>query len=171
LDSNGATPIVEDAPDIDNTVAAPQHDLMERMSFGRFARIVRRVLETLPPEFEPYLENLAVDIEEEPDLRTLRQLGFTDQDIADGDSLLGLYAFMDPPVAFNDPTHAHDWPRRIYIFKRPLEEAFPDAAKLEIEIRKTVIHELAHHFGFSERDLERWDANPNPFGDEVQEGD
>ncbi len=140
------------------------------MSFRRFAAIVQRVMETLPADFEPYLDNLVVDIEEEPDEETLRQMGFTEEEIADGDSLLGLYSHMDPPVAFNDPLHAHDWPRRIRIYRRPLEEEFPDRRELEIEIRKTVIHELAHHFGFNERDLEKWDANPDPFGDEEQEG-
>lgn len=137
---------------------------MSRMSYRRFAGIVRRVMETLPPEFEPYLDNLVVDIEEEPDEKTLREAGFTEEEIADGESLLGLYSVMDTPVLFNDPLHAQDWPRRIRIYRRPLEEEFDDPKTLEIEIRKTVIHELAHHFGFTERDLEKWDANPDPFG-------
>ena len=56
-------------------------------------------------------------------------------------------------------------PNRIIIFKYPLEEDFPDPRDLRIEIRKTVIHEIAHHFGWSDRDLERFDDNPDPFGD------
>ena len=53
---------------------------------------------------------------------------------------------------------------RLVIFKRPLEEEFPDPKQLQIEIRKTVIHELAHHFGYTDRDLEKFDDNPDPFG-------
>ena len=45
---------------------------------------------------------------------------------------------------------------RLVIFKRPLEEEFSDRDELIKEIRKTVIHELAHHFGYTDRDLERW---------------
>ena len=45
---------------------------------------------------------------------------------------------------------------RLVIFKRPLEEEFTDPDELREEIRKTVIHELAHHFGYTDRDLERW---------------
>jgi predicted Zn-dependent protease with MMP-like domain len=30
-------------------------------------------------------------------------------------------------------------------------------------VRKTVIHELAHHFGYTDADLEKFDDNPNPF--------
>ena len=56
-------------------------------------------------------------------------------------------------------------PNRIIIFKYPLEEDFPNPRDLRIEIRKTVVHEIAHHFGWSDRDLERFDDNPNPFGD------
>jgi predicted Zn-dependent protease with MMP-like domain len=57
---------------------------------------------------------------------------------------------------------------RLVIFKRPLEEEFPDRRQLMIEIRKTVIHELAHHFGWTDRDLERFDDNPDPFGDDLE---
>jgi hypothetical protein len=58
-------------------------------------------------------------------------------------------------------------PYRIVIYKGPLERDFPDPEQLRIEIRKTVIHELAHHFGWTDRDLERFDNTPDPFGDHV----
>jgi predicted Zn-dependent protease with MMP-like domain len=64
--------------------------------------------------------------------------------------------------------NVRDLPHRIIIFKRPLEESFPDRRDLLIEIRKTVIHELAHHFGYSDRDLKRFDNNPDPFGDDPE---
>ena len=37
--------------------------------------------------------------------------------------------------------------------------------ELLLEIRKTVIHEIAHHFGFNERDLERFESVKDPFRD------
>lgn len=46
-------------------------------------------------------------------------------------------------------------PNRILIFQRPLVEDFPDPDELRKEIRKTVIHELGHHFGLNEHDLEK----------------
>ena len=52
-----------------------------------------------------------------------------------------------------------DEPHRIFIYKRPLEEDFPDPRQLQIEIRKTVVHEVAHHFGMSDdrlHELERY---------------
>ncbi len=127
------------------------------MSLRRFGQIVRRVLQTLPQEFQPYLDNVVVDVEEQPDLETLRELGLTEQEIADGDSLYGLFAPMDLPSNWSaDALDLHDLPHRIIIYKRPLEEDFPERRQLLDEIRKTVIHELAHHFGYTDRDLEKW---------------
>jgi predicted Zn-dependent protease with MMP-like domain len=54
---------------------------------------------------------------------------------------------------------------RLVIYKRPLEEEFADPMQLQIEIRKTVVHELAHHFGWTDRDLEKFDDTADPFGD------
>jgi predicted Zn-dependent protease with MMP-like domain len=154
---------------VDNVPGRRQHEGMKRMSLERFGRIVAGVMETLPEEFKPYLENLVVDVEEQPDERTLREQGFTPEQIADGESLYGLFCpfpIADGPdfggVAPGDlPLH------RIIVFKNPLEEDFPDRRELRREIRKTVIHELAHHFGYTERDLEPFESKDDPFGDEA----
>jgi predicted Zn-dependent protease with MMP-like domain len=130
---------------------------MKRMSLGRFGRIVARVMETLPEEFRPYLDNLVVDVEEEPDERTLRRAGFTDEEISAGETLFGLFDPLELPSLYaGDAVDVNDILHRLVIFKRPLEEEFPDRKQLLIEIRKTVVHELAHHFGWTDRDLERW---------------
>ena len=139
------------------------------MSLQKFGRIVAGVLETLPEEFKPYLANLVVDVEEEPDERLLREQGFTPEEIADGESLYGL--FCPFPIA-GEPDFggvaADDLPlHRIIVFKNPLEEDFPEPRELRREIRKTVIHELAHHFGYSERDLEPFESKEDPFTDDI----
>ena len=134
------------------------------MSLRRFGQIVALVMKTLPAEFQPYLDNVVVDVEKEPDIETLRQQGFTAEEIANGESLYGLFAPIDLPTAWgSDVVDVRDLPHRITIYKRPLEEDFPTRRQLMIEIRKTVIHELAHHFGYTDRDLEKFDDNPDPF--------
>jgi len=85
------------------------------------------------------------------------------KEIAAGDSLYGLFVPM--PLRQPDSGDFLDNPHRILIFKRPLEDDFPDPGQLRIEIRKTVIHELAHHFGWTDKDLERFDDKPDPFGE------
>jgi predicted Zn-dependent protease with MMP-like domain len=141
---------------------------MKRMSLRRFGNIVVRVLETLPDELKRYLANIVVDVEDEPDLPTLRRMDFTDEEIAAGETLYGLFDPLPLPdtsgMDFDDPPH------RIIIYKRPLEEDFPKRRELMLEIRKTVMHELAHHFGYTDRDLEEFDATPDPFGDDFDPG-
>jgi len=156
----------ESAPGVDNGPAACQHDRMKRMSLRKFGLVVARVMETLPAEFQQYLDNVVVDVEEEPDIETLRRMDFTEEEIAEGESLYGLFAPLDLPSGWaGEVVDVRDLPHRIIIYKRPLEEDFPDRRQLMIEIRKTVIHDLAHHFGYNEADLEKFDDNPDPFGD------
>jgi predicted Zn-dependent protease with MMP-like domain len=137
--------------------------MKKRMTLRKFGAIVRGVLDTLPEAIARHLDNVVVDVEEEPDEETLRQMGFTEEEIEEGESLYGLFVPM--PVAFPEDGSFLDHPHRILIYKRPLEEDFPNPRQLRIEIRKTVIHELAHHFGWTDRDLERFDAKEDPFGD------
>jgi predicted Zn-dependent protease with MMP-like domain len=131
---------------------------------SRFRRIVARVVETLPAEIKQHIHNVVVDIEDEPSEAMLRELGYSDKEIEDGATLLGLFVPMRVPGGLGGDEML-DQPGRILIFKLPLEECFPDRRQLLIEIRKTVIHEIAHHFGYSDRDLERFDDKPDPFGD------
>jgi predicted Zn-dependent protease with MMP-like domain len=130
---------------------------MKRMSMNEFCRIVARVMETLPEVFRPHIPNVVVDVEEEPDERTLRNAGFTDKEIAAREPLFGLCDPLELPTIFSDEAvDVNTMLHRLVIFKRPLEEAFPDPDELRDEIRKTVIHELAHYFGYTDRDLEKW---------------
>jgi predicted Zn-dependent protease with MMP-like domain len=136
---------------------------MDRMTLRKFGRIVRRVMESLPEEFAQYLDNVVVDVADEPDEELLRHAGLTDDEIEDGETLLGLFDPFPVPDIGLEPGEA---PHRLWIFKRPHEEEFPDPKRLRTEIRKTVIHELAHHFGWSDADLAKFDDNPDPFQDD-----
>lgn len=132
------------------------------MSMNKFAAVVRQAIDSLPDEITRHLENVVIDVEEEPSEEFLREAGFTDEEIAEGDSLYGYFMPMDGVSA----SEMLENPNRILIFRNPLEEDFPDRGELLIEIRKTVVHEIAHHFGLSDRDLEKFDDNPDPFGDQ-----
>jgi predicted Zn-dependent protease with MMP-like domain len=135
---------------------------MKRMSLRKFGQIVHSVMETLPQEIKEHLDNVVVDVEEEPDEKLLRDMDFSEEEIAAGDSLYGLFV----PMQLLTPDHVDflDHPHQILIYKNTLEDDFPDPKQLRIEIRKTVIHELAHHFGWTDRDLQRFDDTEDPFG-------
>lgn len=128
----------------------------------QFMAIVQEVLETLPDEIKRHLDNVVIDVEEAPTDDFLREAGYTDEEIDSGETMYGYFM----PMEGVSSTEMLENPNRILIFKFPLEEDFPDPCELRIEIRKTVIHEIAHHFGWSDRDLERFDDNPDPFGEE-----
>ncbi|VTR99871.1 Uncharacterized protein OS=Roseiflexus sp. (strain RS-1) GN=RoseRS_0308 PE=4 SV=1: DUF1025 [Gemmata massiliana] len=130
------------------------------MSMKKFAAVVRSAIDSLPDEIKQHLENVVIDVEEEPSVEFLRDAGFTDEEIEAGDSLYGYFMPMEGVQA----SEMLENPNRILIFRNPLEDDFPDPHELQIEIRKTVVHEIAHHFGWSDRDLERFDDNPDPFG-------
>ena len=137
---------------------------MKPMTLEQFGEIVGGVMETLPLEIVEHLDNVVVDVEEAPSRRLLREMGFTEEEIEAGDSLYGLFVPMQ--IGMPDEVDLLDHPHRILIFKNTLEEDFPDPKQLRIEIRKTVIHELAHHFGWTDRDLERFDSKEDPFEDD-----
>jgi predicted Zn-dependent protease with MMP-like domain len=123
---------------------------MRRLSRKQFHDLVVATVDSLPEAAKKYLHNVVVDVEDEPGVQTLRELGFSDEEIDDGETLYGLFA---PMPGF---THDIDDPRRIIVYKRPLEEDFPNQDELIEEIRKTVLHELHHHFGYTERDISTW---------------
>ena len=94
---------------------------------------VKRALDSLPPELAAALVNVAVVIEDEnPE----------DPDI------FGLYEGI--PLTERGSGDFGQLPDRIAIYRRPLEADFDDPAELREEIRITVLHELAHYFGFDE---------------------
>jgi predicted Zn-dependent protease with MMP-like domain len=151
---------------------------MKPMSLERFGRYVARIVKNLPVEIKEHLHNVEVYVEDEPDPERLRRSGYTEEEIAEGVALFGEFLPLgaddelpeeddDEPLEF--PFDYLDQPHRLIIYKGPHEREFLEKRRMLIEIRKTVIHELAHHFGYSEKDLARFDDNPDPFGEEVEE--
>jgi predicted Zn-dependent protease with MMP-like domain len=140
----------------------PQHVGMKRMSMQQFGEVVRKSVDLLPATIKRHLDNIVIDIEEAPTDDFLRDAGYTDEEIDAGDMPYGYFMPMNMPSEDKDML---DLPNRILIFKFPLEEDFPDQDELMLEIRKTVVHEIAHHFGWSERDLQEFEDDPNPFKD------
>ncbi|MSP22146.1 MAG: metallopeptidase family protein [Dehalococcoidia bacterium] len=111
------------------------------MERGRFRRLVLRALQSIPSEFAPYLENIAIVIEREPsrdDLRAGR--------VADGQDLFGLYVGV-PITERAGGTPA--LPARIVIYQGPLERHCTPA-QIPRQVRNTVVHEVGHHFGIDE---------------------
>jgi predicted Zn-dependent protease with MMP-like domain len=116
---------------------------------GAFERLVERALSDLPPGPRRLLENVAIVIEVEPTAEQRAEGG-----LRPGDTLFGLYEGT-PAVEWG--ADSVPFPNKITLFQAPLEETFPDPAELAAQVRRTVLHELAHHAGFDDERLQSLD--------------
>ena len=114
------------------------------MERDRFRRLVLRALNGIPPRFNDYLENVAIVIEREPtaDHRTHAS-------VLPHEDLFGLYVGV--PLT-ERASGGPSLPDRILIFQGPLERHFAPG-EIPREVRRTVMHEVAHHFGIGEERL------------------
>jgi predicted Zn-dependent protease with MMP-like domain len=102
-----------------------------------FERAVEEALDSLPSDLSGFMSNVAIVVEEEPPA---------------GTRLLGLYQGL--PLTRRGGTYAGVAPDKITIYRRPLERLYgADPDRLRREIRRVVLHEVAHHFGISDERL------------------
>jgi len=105
----------------------------------RFERIVEQAVASLGEEMQRRLDNVEIVVATEPDL---------DQAGEDVDQLFGLYEGI--PQTERTSSYGMTLPDKITIFQGPLERNFTSPAELYEQIRVTVLHEIAHHFGIDE---------------------
>jgi predicted Zn-dependent protease with MMP-like domain len=117
------------------------------MTTDEFEAVVDRVLDELPDWVLDRIDNLIVVVEESPSL---------EQD-PEGEELLGLYEGVSLPERSADYWGA--LPDQITIFRRSHLALGLPRAELEAEIRRTVLHEVAHHIGIDDARLHElgWD--------------
>ena len=119
---------------------------MLKLTDEEFAEVVEDALQSIPDGFKHYLEEIAVDIEEEPDENTCRELN-----LRSPRQLLGLY--RGTPLTKRHVEDPYRYPERVIIYQANLERVCRSKPEMVAEIRKTVLHEVGHHFGLSERQL------------------
>ena len=109
------------------------------MDLGRadFEALVEQALDEIPDELARVVSNVVVLVEDDPP----PQIG----------TLLGLYEGV--PLTERGDTYAGVLPDRITIFRNPLQAVCDTRADLVQEVRVTVVHEIAHHFGISDERL------------------
>ena len=114
------------------------------LSMDEFEKITSRALRELPPDFWEALENVEVFVEDEAGPDVLDEMG-----IAFPEDLLGLYQGVPrgEQSSFNPPPIL---PHRIILFRRPILWRCRSRREAVEQIKKTLIHEVAHHFGFSD---------------------
>jgi predicted Zn-dependent protease with MMP-like domain len=111
-----------------------------------FESLVERALGSLPAEFRRYLENVEVVVHPRPDPALLDEMG-----VPEDETLFGLY--QGTPMTERQSTLDPLMPDQILIFQEPIEEACATRAEIQAEVRRTVVHEVAHFFGIDEERL------------------
>ena len=109
--------------------------------------IARRTLERLPSPFADSLKDIVLHIEAMADLETARRVG-----LSNPMQLSGLYEGIS--LNRQSVSHSGALPERVTLFSRPiLAEWRSTGVSLEQLVSHIVIHEIGHHFGFSDDDM------------------
>lgn len=111
-----------------------------------FKELVFEALEDLPEEFAKKMENIEIAIEAFPSKEVIRQIG-----ARGGGSLLGLYQGV--PLNRRTRHYGMVMPDKITLFKANIERICSNQEEIRKVVKKTVIHEIAHHFGISDSRL------------------
>ena len=109
--------------------------------------IARGVLDRLPQAFRASLGDVVFQVEDFADEATLKDLG-----IEDAFELSGLYEGV--PLPEQSVEQSGTLPEKIRLFRRPILDEWADGVNtLEHLVAHVLIHEIGHHFGFSDDDI------------------
>lgn len=118
------------------------------VSKAKFASLVEQALAELPEPFASVLDEMSLEIRDRPTSQQLKSVGLQDDHL-----LLGLYRGVPRPE--RSVEQSGRLPDVIYIFQDDCQEVCESENDLVREVRVTVLHELGHHFGLDEDDLDR----------------
>ncbi len=109
---------------------------------ARFRRLVDTAIDSIPEEFLERMDNVEVIVRMRP---TREELG--DAGVRSG-TLLGLY--QGHPLTTRTSYYGNTLPDRIFIYQEAIEGMCYSEAEVVQQVRKTVLHEFAHHFGIDD---------------------
>jgi predicted Zn-dependent protease with MMP-like domain len=113
------------------------HDTESQDTPPDFELVVHETLDSLPPDLRERISNVEIVVEDEP---------------PPGQRLLGLYQGI--PLTQRGINYSGVLPDKITIYRGPLERHYGHDPELLVQqIRRVVLHEVAHHFGISDQRL------------------
>jgi predicted Zn-dependent protease with MMP-like domain len=126
------------------TGAAPSLDEFERMARAAFRR--------LPEEFRSLCEDVVIRVDEFPSDDVVRQMR-----LASRYDILGLFQGVGLP--FRSVSAPIEWPNMIWLYRRPILAFWAQRDDtLEAIVTHVLVHEIGHHFGLSDADMEAIEA-------------
>ena len=118
-----------------------------RVGKDEFERLVATALADVPEPFARILEEVAVEVRDRPSPGQLKRTR-----MRRGDLLLGLY--QGRPITERSVMDSGTMPDVIYVFQDSIEQVCRNEQELIEQVRTTVLHEIGHHFGLDEEDLD-----------------
>ena len=119
-----------------------------KVSKSDFEKLVEEAIADVPEPFAEFLEEVPIEIHTRPSVKLLREMGMEDDEL-----LMGLYRGVDRTRRSVEDSGR--LPDVIYVFQEDHELVCDSRRQLVAEVRKTVLHEIGHHFGMSEEDLDQ----------------
>jgi predicted Zn-dependent protease with MMP-like domain len=118
-------------------------------SLDDIERLARDAMAALPPLFSRHLDGVVLRIDEFPDEEVIADLG-----LESPWDLLGLYSGRHVGMKGDVPSGA--LPDMIFLYRQPLlAEWCVGEDSLEALVRHVLVHEVGHHFGLSDEDMDR----------------
>ena len=109
--------------------------------------IARREMQNLPEPFSSHLRHVVLQVDEYAEERLLAEMGI-DHPL----ELTGVYEGI--PISQRSVETSGTLPDRIRLFRQPiLAEWVEEGEQLEHLVRHILIHEVGHHFGYSDEDM------------------
>lgn len=120
---------------------------MKPPSADDIADLAERALAAIPARLAEHIRGVGISVEELPDDETLDDLG-----IESAWELTGLY--RGTPLTERSVSDVARQPDLIFLYRQPiLLEWIETDVELERLVRNVLVHEVAHHFGFSDGDI------------------
>ncbi len=123
---------------------------MRKLSRKQFESVVAKAIDSIPPLYRRYLDNVAFIIEDEPTSDQRQRLK-----LQDGESLFGLYEGTPLPARGGATKLLPD---KITLFKRPLESISNNLEELKENVRHTIWHEVAHYYGLDHQRIRKLES-------------
>ena len=124
-------------------------------SIDELAALAERALAAIPAKLRQHVAGVGIAVEEVADDATLDEMG-----IESPYDLSGLYRGV--PLHRRSLGDIARMPDLIYLYRLPiLLEWIEEGEDLYALVRNVLVHEIAHHFGFSDEDIERLEQDPD----------
>ena len=121
-------------------------------TLAEIEELAHAALATIPPRLKRHIGGVAIRVEEFPDEETEAAM-----ELESPFDILGLYRGVAlPHKSVSDPRPQLDM---IFLYRRPILDYWCETGEdLAHLVRHVMIHEIGHHFGFSDEDMERIEA-------------